>query len=114
MEQIIQITDTKNLSFISTGPIPPNPSEVLSSDKQKQVINYLKERFDVIIIDSASFEVADAVSLSSVVDGYIYVINAGNTTTKQAFESLEQLKKVEATVVGSILNNGYVIKDSND
>ena len=104
LKEIIQKTGTKNLSFIGTGPIPPDPTEVLSSDEMKRVIENLKEHYDVIIIDTPPLVVADAVSLSTVVDGCLYVIDAGRTKEEQASKSLEQLKMVGAPILGTILN----------
>lgn len=104
IDEVIQKTGTENLSFISAGPIPPNPAEVLSSVKMKAVIEILKDQYDVIIIDTPSLVVADAISLSTVVDGCIYVIDAERTKEVQASKSLEQLQKVEASLLGTILN----------
>lgn len=107
INEIIQKTDTKNLSFISSGPIPPNPTEVLSSPKMKVLIDKLKDQFEVIIIDTSSLIVADTLSLSTVVDGCIYVVDAEGTKEEQASKSLGQLQKVEAPILGTILNRSY-------
>ena len=103
----IQKTETENLSFIGSGPIPPNPAEVLSSPKMKALIEELKNQFEVIIIDTPSLNVADTISLSMVVDGCIYVIDAEVTKEEQVSISLGQLRKVDAPILGTILNRSY-------
>ncbi|QUW23298.1 polysaccharide biosynthesis tyrosine autokinase [Sporosarcina sp. Marseille-Q4063] len=107
LNEIIQKTGTENLFFISSGPIPPNPAEVLSSPKMKDLIDELKNQFEVIIIDTPSLNVADTISLSMVVDGCIYVIDAEGTKDEQASKSLRQLQKVDAPILGTILNRSY-------
>lgn len=110
LDQIIQETEISNLSFISSGPIPTNPAEVLSSATMKILIEKLKLKFDVIIIDASPLVVADAVSLSTVVDGCLYVIDAERTKGELANKNLDQLRKVEATILGTVLNRGHSSK----
>ncbi|WP_301109822.1 polysaccharide biosynthesis tyrosine autokinase [Sporosarcina sp.] len=107
LDQIVQKTETDNLSFISSGPIPFNPAEVLSSDKMKLLIEKLKVQFDVIIIDAPPLAVADAISLSTFVDSCLYVINVEHTKGELAEMNLEHLRKVEAPILGTILNRSY-------
>lgn len=107
LNEIIQQTETENLSFISAGPIPPNPTEVLSSEKMKILIERLKRQFDVIIIDTPPLVVADAISLSTSVDGCLYVVDAGSTKELQASKSLAELQKVGAPILGTILNRSH-------
>ena len=107
LNEIIQKTETENLSFISSGPIPPNPAEVLSSPKMKALIEELKNQFEVIIIDTPSLNVADTIGLSMVVDGCIYIIDADGTKEDEASKRLGQLQKVEAPILGTILNRSY-------
>ena len=106
-DQIIQSTATDNLSFISSGPIPSNPTEVLSSAKMRILIEKLKAQFDVIIIDAPPLAVADAISLSTFVDGCLYVINPEQTKGELANKNLEHLRKVEAPLLGTILSGGH-------
>ncbi|MBE1557083.1 polysaccharide biosynthesis tyrosine autokinase [Sporosarcina limicola] len=112
LKEIIQKTEMENLFFISAGPIPPNPTEVLSSTKMEQLIDMLKEQFDVIIIDTPPLLVVDALRLSTFVDGCLYVIDAGRTKEEQASKSLKQLEKVGASILGTVLNRSYSTKNS--
>ncbi|REB08736.1 hypothetical protein DVB69_06310 [Sporosarcina sp. BI001-red] len=106
IEQIIQETETESLSFISSGPLPENPTEVLSSEKMKILIETLKKQFEIIIIDAPPLAVADAISLSTFVDGCLYIINAEKTNGEMADKNLEYLRKVNAPIIGTILYSG--------
>lgn len=102
---IIQRTNTENLSFISTGPLPPNPVQFLQSQSMDKVLDDLKEIFDVIIIDTSALTVADAVTLLPMMDGCIYIADALKTKEEKAVQSLESLKKVGGDILGVVLNS---------
>jgi len=104
LDKIIQETEVDNLSFISAGPIPQNPTKLLASNQLKQLLDELKKTFDLIIIDTPPIVVSDAVTLSSIVDGCLFVIDAMSTKEDIAVKSLAKLTKVNAPIVGSILN----------
>lgn len=110
LNEIIQKTEIKNLSFIGAGPIPPNPAEVLSSDEMGKVIKLLKDQYDFVVIDTPPLVVSDAISLSTIVDGCLYVIDAERTKEELASKSLEQLKMVGAPILGTVLNRGVSTK----
>ncbi|WP_318616809.1 polysaccharide biosynthesis tyrosine autokinase [Sporosarcina sp. YIM B06819] len=103
-ESIIQATEIENLSFISAGPQPLNPTKFLSSARMKELLEQLAKKFDVIIIDSPPLLVVDAVTLSSIVDGCLFVIDAKSTKEELAMKSLAQLTKVNAPLLGTVLN----------
>ncbi len=104
LNDILQQTAVPNLSFISAGPVPPNPTELLSSDKFTQLLNELKNQFDIIIVDTPPLLVADTLHVSANVDVCIYVVSAESSRVEQSLNSIEQLKKVKAPLIGSILN----------
>lgn len=108
LRDVVQKTDTKNLFFMSAGPIPPQPAEVLSSQKLRNLIEELKGHYDVIIFDAPPLVVADAVGLSTAVDGCLYIIDAAHTKETQARNNLAQLQKVNAPILGTILNKSEV------
>lgn len=103
-DSIIQATKIDNLSFISAGPQPLNPTKFLSSTHMKELLEQLESQYDVIIIDSPPLLVADAVTLSSIVDGCLFVIDAKSTKEELAMKSLAQLTKVNAPLLGTVLN----------
>ncbi|MBO1910607.1 CpsD/CapB family tyrosine-protein kinase, partial [Microvirga sp. 3-52] len=109
--QVIQDTSTDNLSFLSTGPLPPNPAQFLQSKKMTKMLDELKEQFDVIIIDTPALTKADTISLLPSVDGCIYVADASKTHEEKAFQSLESIKKVGGAILGVVINSK--VKASN-
>lgn len=80
IDDIIQESDTKNLDFISSGPIPPNPSELLHLERMTELIGQLRERYDVILIDTAPVGlVSDSVPLVRLSDINLFVIRYGKS-----------------------------------
>lgn len=100
----VQYTNGKNLAIIPAGSIPPNPTELLSSRRMKQVLGTLSEMFDVIVIDCAPLMITDALVLSTQVDGVVLVTRYAHTTESALTSVVEQLKRVNARVVGVVLN----------
>lgn len=93
------------LFFIPSGPIPPNPLELLSSRRFADVLAKLEESFDVILIDSPPVQlVSDAVVLSGVANALIFVVRADATPHQVAKGALELLKKGRAQLLGVVLN----------
>ena len=93
------------LYFIPSGPIPPNPSELLGSNKMKELLKELKNEFDIILIDSPPIVVVtDALVLANEVDGVIMVLNFGEVTRETAKQAKQLLEKVNANMLGVVLN----------
>lgn len=110
MEEIIQNTDVPNLSFISTGPLPENPTPYFLSGRMERLILELKAMFDVVIIDTSALNVADAVSLLPILDGCLFVADAERTKEKAAMEGFKSLKKVNGHIIGTVLNKAKTPK----
>lgn len=93
------------LTILTSGPIPPNPSEMLGSNQLKNLVEKLKERYDVIILDSAPLQaVTDAQLLSANADGTILVVEAEKTKKDDIVSAKELLNKVDANILGLVLN----------
>ncbi|UKA66831.1 polysaccharide biosynthesis tyrosine autokinase [Arthrobacter sp. FW306-05-C] len=103
-EVLQQRGDLPNLSILGAGRIPPNPSELLSSHAMKHLIDSLAERAIVIIDAPPLLPVTDAVLLSRIAHGAIVVVRAGRTTTDQLRKALGNLRKVNASVLGTLIN----------
>ncbi|MCB0207894.1 MAG: polysaccharide biosynthesis tyrosine autokinase [Anaerolineae bacterium] len=102
-----QLKDTsiENLKIITSGPLPPNPSEILGSQKMMQMLQQLERIADVIIFDTPPvLAVTDALVLSKRVDGVIMVARSKKTRRDTLRESLERLNHVGAKLLGGILN----------
>ncbi len=109
----ISRTDIPNLYLMCKGSTPPNPSELLNSEKNKKLITTLSNNFDIIILDGAPINgLADSLVLSTLVDGVI-VVAAERETTKTILESTKKnLDNVEANMIGVVLNKSEKSKNS--
>jgi polysaccharide biosynthesis transport protein len=99
------VPGVENLWVLASGPLPPNPSELLSSGRTAEVIASLQGHADVVLIDSPPvLPVTDAVVLSTRVDAVLLVATVGATTGKALRRALEMLNQVGAPVIGTVLN----------
>lgn len=102
---VLQATEIDNLRIITSGPIPPNPSELLGSSKFLEIIEDLKAQADVVILDCPPvIAVTDACVLASKVDGVILVVGAGIVRPEMAQQAKELLTKAKGHLLGVILN----------
>jgi non-specific protein-tyrosine kinase len=103
---LADVPNEPRLKLLPSGPIPPNPSELLSSRRVKAVLAAITAQADIVVIDSAPvLPVTDATVLSSAVDGVLVVATAGTTTSKEIARTVELLRQVDARLVGTVLNN---------
>ena len=104
-----------NLSLLPCGPIPPNPAELISSERMKDLLKMLSERYDHILIDSPPLiHVTDPVILSSLVDGVILVVHGGKSSRAVAQRARQELASVGAKVFGVVLNNVDMRREGYD
>lgn len=97
-------TNYPNLTIIPSGPIPPNPTELLSSGRMKDVLSEADALFDVIIIDSAPvLGLADAPTLSAIVDGVVFVVEADRGRYGALKTALSRLRMVNPRILGGLL-----------
>lgn len=105
-EGMIKKSIIDNLFIIPSGVLPPNPSELLSSQKMEELINKLKNDFDMIIYDTPPIiAVTDAAILGTKVDGCILVVNSGKTNYDAVIRAKSLMENVGARMLGAILNN---------
>lgn len=103
--EAVQRTEISNLNIISAGTNPPNPSELVSSDKMKNFIEGLKETYDYIILDTPPVAiVTDAQILSTYSDGCVLVVASAEVEKGEAVKAKELLEKVNARILGVVLN----------
>jgi capsular exopolysaccharide synthesis family protein len=106
LDEVILETPVENLFLITSGPIPPNPSELLTSQKMTTILEEMAARFDVIIIDSPpTLAVADAQILATKCDGVVMVISDGKVKRDVARKAIHNLERVQAKILGVVLNN---------
>ena len=112
LERTVVHSRVPNLDILPCGPLPPNPSEMLGSDRMADMIAQLRKRYTRILIDSPPITaVTDAMILSRYVDGVVVVIRAGDTVREVAKNSVNQLQAVGAHILGGILNAVDIGKD---
>ena len=104
-DALISVPKFGNLTVLPSGPVPPNPSELLGSTKARDVFALLAQAADVVIIDSPPvLPVTDAAVLAGHVDAVVIVAAAQTTTRRDISRSIEVLNRVEAPIVGVVLN----------
>lgn len=105
LADVVYGTNVKNLHMVFAGPVPPNPTELLSSDLFKVTIESFREMYDYVLIDSAPFGmVVDAAILSEVCDASILLLESGNIKYRFAQEVKEKLEKCDCPLLGVVLN----------
>jgi capsular exopolysaccharide synthesis family protein len=105
VSDLIRATDVDCLSFLSAGSIPPNPSELVGSDKMRDTLAQLTSEFDVVVIDSPPIlPVTDAMLLSTMVDGVVLVVNSSKTSKQHVKAAYARLEFARAKVFGVLLN----------
>ncbi|HTG16383.1 MAG TPA: polysaccharide biosynthesis tyrosine autokinase [Blastocatellia bacterium] len=106
IDDCIQKLPIANLSLLPCGPIPPNPAEMISSLKMRELLQTLRGRYDHIVIDSPPLlKVTDPVILSTLVDGVILVVHGGKSTRDVVRRTRHELAIAGAKVFGVVLNN---------
>ncbi|MGW5463796.1 polysaccharide biosynthesis tyrosine autokinase [Streptomyces sp. NPDC003996] len=104
-DDVLQEYGEHGLSVLTSGPMPPNPAELLSSDRMRQVLEGLAESFDTVVVDSAPLlPVADTVGLAPAVDGTVLVVRARRTPAERAKAAVDALHSVNAPVLGTVLS----------
>lgn len=123
-DSVAQVTEQVNLRVISTGPLPPNPAELLGSQRMRTTMELIKSQADVVIVDSPPVRaVSDAAVLSSYLDGTVLVVDAAKSHRGALRHAREALAMAGANVIGAFLNRaaessrwsyGYYHEDPQD
>ena len=105
-------SDVPNLDILPSGPIPPNPSELLGSNKMRRLIDAAKDQYDLVIFDTPPvLAVTDAQLLANFVDGSLLVIRSKKTDQESAIKAKELLEPAKAKLLGAVLNDVQTSKD---
>ena len=105
-ESSIQDVSIHNLKVIPSGPLPPNPSELLGSERMKTVISKASDMADIVLIDTPpALAVTDCAVVAPQVDGVMLVASSGHTTREVAKQVIKRLASVNARLLGVVLNN---------
>lgn len=113
IEEVVKESSIPNLDVITCGPIPPNPAELLGSNMMGDMIEELKNEYDMVVFDAPPvLSVTDAQIISNKVDGTILVLSANNTEKESIVKAKELLDAAQANIIGTVLNN-YVMEKDN-
>lgn len=105
LTEAIMHTDTRNLSVLVAGAIPPNPVELLGSDQMTELLERLERMFDIVIVDSPPLgPVADPAALASRCDGVIIVARAGKTDRRRLVDAGKVVQRAGGKLLGVVLN----------
>ena len=102
----IRKTETENLHVLTSGQIPPNPAELFASPQMDNLLDYVKDFFDYVIIDTPPVNVvSDAVILAEKITGYVFVAQSGKNHFYELSYALDTIQQMNGNVVGFVLND---------
>ncbi len=105
LKEVIQADVFPNLDVVTSGPVPPNPAELLGSKKMKALLQEAAEAYDYVFLDMPPvLAVTDAALMSSQVDGTVLVLGSGDISPDEGKQAQSVLEKVHANILGVILN----------
>ena len=103
VSDVVEETFVDNLSVITSGPVPPNPSELLNSKRMGELLDWARENFDIVVLDAPPvLAVSDVQVLVPKTDGVVVVVNMGKTLKGDLKRTVEVLKLAEAKILGSV------------
>jgi protein-tyrosine kinase len=118
LRKVVKTTAIPNLCLVNAGPVPPNPAELLGSEKMAAFVGLLKDKCDYILFDMPPIlEISDALILGTKVDGMILVVHGDKTSREALKKAREKLDLLKVKTLGVIINNvnvdhkGYHYKD---
>ena len=110
-EQIVLRTAVPNLFLVTSGPIPPNPSELLSSERMKTFLTMTRERFDFVLLDTPpALAVTDATLVGSAADGVVLCFRAGKVQRDDTRACRDRLLRAEVRILGAVLNRYHEVR----
>jgi capsular exopolysaccharide synthesis family protein len=111
-EMYVRSTPVDNLGVLTSGPLPPNPSELLGSKRMANLLEIAKRKYEVVLFDSPPVStISDGIVLSSLVDGVILVIHAGGIEKDVVRACKQRLDAVKANILGVVLNKVDIDKE---
>ncbi|MGG3640554.1 CpsD/CapB family tyrosine-protein kinase [Bacillus gobiensis] len=113
LERAVQKSEVETLDLLTSGPIPPNPAELLSSRAMEETLTETYKAYDYVIFDTPPIlAVADAQILGNQVDGSVLVISSGKTDKDMALKAKEALASTKSKLIGAVLNGKKMEQNS--
>jgi protein-tyrosine kinase len=112
--EAVRATEIDNLHVLTSGPIPPNPSELLASKAMSYMLEKALDEYDVVLFDTPPvLAVTDAQVLANICDGVVFVISSGKTESEMAIKAKELLEAAKAKILGVVLNRKKMKEGEN-
>lgn len=112
-EEAVSQTDVANLDVLTSGPIPPNPAELLASKAMVEFLHKLEEHYDIVLFDTPPIHaVADAQILANICEASVLVISSGKTEIEKVVKAKELLAAAKGKLLGAVLNNKKMDKSN--
>ncbi|MBM7095669.1 MULTISPECIES: CpsD/CapB family tyrosine-protein kinase [Alteribacter] len=112
-ESAVQETAVENLEVLTSGPVPPNPSELIGSRSMELFLSQIEKDYDYILFDAPPINVVtDGQILATKTDGVVLVIRSGKTEKEAAIKAVELLKKTNSNIIGTVLNDREMKEDT--
>ena len=104
LDSVVQPSLEPRLSLVPSGPVPPSPTELIASTRFRAVIDQMAEKFDVVVIDSPPIlGLADAPTMAAMVDGVVFVVEAGRSRRGGLKAALRRLRSMRPNLIGGVL-----------
>jgi capsular exopolysaccharide synthesis family protein len=116
LDSVVHKTHIENVWLMPSGPIPPNPAELIESDKMKLLLDGFKKEIDFVLLDTPPvLAVVDSLIISALVDGMVLVVQPGKTPRKSFLGVIEQFQQSNANLIGVVYNKAdiYTAQYSN-
>jgi tyrosine-protein kinase len=104
VEGYLRKTDVPELLVLTSGPLPPNTADLLNSQRMEDLIRHLELRADLVIFDCPSLQYADALILTGMVDGSLFIASAGKTRSNELADAISALEQTGKPILGTVLN----------
>lgn len=105
LDDVRYSTNVKNMDLILSGPVPPNPAELLNNEKFTKLLETARKEYDYVIIDTPPIgQVIDPAIVAQQTDGVIFLISQANISYKYAQKQIEQMRKSGCRILGAVLN----------
>lgn len=105
LDSVKYTTNVENLDMILSGPVPPNPAELLNNEKFTALVEGTKKEYDYVVIDTPPIgQVIDPAIVAQQTDGVIFLVSQANVSYKYAQKQIEQLKRSGCRILGAVLN----------
>lgn len=105
LDDVRYSTNVKNMDLILSGPVPPNPAELLNNEKFTELLETARKEYDYVIIDTPPIgQVIDPAIVAQKTDGVIFLVSQSNISYRYAQKQIEQLKKSGCRILGAVLN----------